>query len=322
MAKLESPLPAHHMACRLATELVPCAYVAGFLDGNATATVRSFRPGPPRPRLIIAARDDDPTPFSLWTSVGTYRGEPAGWLRHRPDLRRNEWIVDEPAELLGLIAWVRAVAEPLAPRLVAQLELVEMAAVLIGGPMSSREDLATLAQASNRLARSADPLPPTSALLEASEDRIWWEVAGLLASDGHLAIRDRHARYAPEASVSQRTDNAVLLETLQERTGLGDLVRQGHQLTWRVSRAAETQQLVDRLRTFQLPIASPRRRQMEVWALAVALKAAGGRGRGALADAADSLRSTRRYRGPTLLCTCPQPTSAPRRASQVGGPTL
>ena len=205
-------------------------------------------------------------------------------------MRRNEWVVDEPAELLGLIAWVRAVAEPLAPRLVAQLELVEMAAVLIGGPMSSREDLSTLAQASNRLARSADPLPPTSALLEASEDRIWWEVVGLLASDGHLAIRDRHARFAPIASVSQRTDNAVLLETVRgadRPRGSRPSGSPAHLARQPGRRNPAARRRPPHVRSCQ--IASPRRRQMEVWALAVALKAAGGRGRSALADAADSL---------------------------------
>lgn len=141
----------------------------------------------------------------------------------------------------------------------------------------------------------------------ASDTRIWWEVSGLLASDGHVGIRDRHARFAPVAIVSQPADNRALLEALRERTGLGDLMLRGSQLTWRIARAADTARLAERFREYPLPLVSRRRRQLEIWTGAVALKAQGLPARRALADAADELRSARRYGGPHLLCTCESP---------------
>jgi hypothetical protein len=261
--------------------------------------------------VTVGARDDDAIPFALAVSIASHRGQAIGWTRRRADLRRNEWVVDAPADLIDLVAWLRAVAPPLAPRLTTLLPIVEAAAALLRGPSPvPAADLTALARRAGDITSHAAPLPAPTALESASDERIWWEVSGLLAADGHLAIRDRHARFAPMAIVSQRTDNLALLQAVHERTGIGDLAVRATQATWRVARAADVAVLAERLREHPLPLASRKRSQLEIWTSAVAMKTTGRSARSRLADAADALRRARRYDGPRLLCGCDEAAPA------------
>ena len=311
MARLTSPFPDHHTSCPDALANLPVALLLGIFDGDGTISFARRANGAVQPKVTVASRDDDATPFAFALGLTHARGAPLGWLRRRAELRRNEWVVDDPAEVLEFATWLTA-AQPLAPRTLSVLgPVVQAASILVGADgvpsPDATHELARMAGPARHLARNAAPLPAPSSLTAASDDRLGWELAGLLSSDGYLALRNRAARFAPVASISQRTDNEVLLKLLRERLGLGDLVVQGRQVSLRITRHEDLRRLIALLRTHPIPPAAPRRRQFEIWAGAVALRGTRPSRDPEIVAVCDALRRAKRYAGPRLLCSCQAP---------------
>lgn len=312
MAVMASPYPAHHSLCPLGSLSIPEPQLLGILEGDATVTLRRTSSGF-RPSIRIAARDDDVTPFALWATVARARGSALGRLRRRADYRRNEWLVDDPADVIELAEWLGGTV-PHPPRLGSLLGLARQGALELltvsaaSGP--TRPDLNGLARQVRATNRGLVTLAPSDDLRRAADEHIAWLFSGLFGADGHLALRNRQARFAPVAVVSQRDDNAALLDLLAKRIALGEIHRQGRQLYWRVSRLEDCRELLGLLREYPLPLSSPRRRQLDVWGRALSLRDRRPSRSVALATLYDALREAKRYSGPRLLCSCPMPAQA------------
>ncbi len=310
MAHLPSPYPPQHRQCAIGSLPIPDSQVLGILEGDATVSFRAGAQAIVRPRIVVATRDDDVTPLALWASVGRARGRALGWLRRRAEYRRNEWIVDDPQDLLELVDWLTQ-AGPLPPRMDALLDLARRAALVIlagrSDPDRNSTELAGLAARARATNRGRTPLPLSACLATAGREHLAWVFSGLFAADGSLALRNRHARFAPVAVVSQRCDNAPLLRSFANGLGIGELHAQGRQVYLRVSRLPECRALAEILREFPLPASSPRRRQLDTWSRALALRDSRPSRSSALAALCDELRAAKRYSGPRLLCSCSPP---------------
>ena len=308
MARLDSPFPPHHRNCPLGGIVLPPMQIAGLLDGDATIVVSRLGGSPsPRPRIVVATRDDDPTPFALWSSVLQLRGSPLGWLRRRAELRRNEWVLDDPRQIIELTDWLVS-TPPLAPRSECLIDIARAASTIIlsreAGTPAGDADLEALVAASREVSRSPQPLPASPQLTSATDEQIAWSLSGLIAADGSLALRNRKARYAPVMALSQRSDNRALLQAYVDRLGLGDLIVQGTQVSLRVTRLDDCQRLADIVRGHPLPASSPRSRQFDVWMSAVAMRGTRPGSSADMSAAFENLRRAKRYAGPRLLCSC------------------
>jgi len=120
----------------------------------------------------VATRDDDPTPFALWSSVLQLRGSPLGWLRRRAEFRRNEWVVDGPRQIIELTDWLVS-TPPLAPRSECLIDIARAASTIIlsreAGTPAGDADLAALVAASMEVSRSPQPLPASPQLTSATD---------------------------------------------------------------------------------------------------------------------------------------------------------
>lgn len=288
--------------------MLPPMQIAGLLDGDATIVVSRLGGSPsPRPRIVVATRDDDPTPFALWSSIHQLRGSPLGWLRRRAERRRNEWVIDDPRQIIELTDWL-ASTPLLAPRSEYLIDLARAAStILLGreaGTAAGDAELATLVAASREASRSAQPLPAPPQLESASDEQIAWSLSGMIAADGSLALRNRKAHFAPVRALSQRSDNRALLQAYVNRLGLGDLIEQGTQVSLRVTRLDDCRCLADIVRRHPLPASSPRSRQFDVWMSAMAMRGTRPGSSADMSAAFENLRRAKRYAGPRLLCSC------------------
>jgi hypothetical protein len=333
--RILSPYPDHHFLCRPGSTRLEPGQIAGILDGDGSFTLlrrRSTAGIRIRPQIALVMRDDDPTPLSVWASIKARRGRPMGVLLRSRTQRRHEWRVDRLDEVVELADWL-ARHPLLSPRgyrqlaMVREVSLILLAARIPGGGMRRLPiaDQARLLEIRALIPARGQPVgrQPSSPVADlVSMEHRGWVLAGLVAAEGSFSLRNEHSKFAPRFELSQRIDNVALLESLRDELGIGTLrvrpgrtARSGDVARWVVSRLGECRRLVDQLRQFPIPISSPKAGQFDCWAAALDIRdqvTAGGRRHGAsgstsLAAAAAELRAMKTYRGPRLLCDCPEP---------------
>lgn len=332
--KIESPFPPEHSRCRLGSSYLEPGQIAGLLDGDGAFTLlRRLSPGGARvrPQVALAMRDDDPTPFAVWASIAAWRGRPMGSLYRSATHRRHEWRVERLDDLADLTDWL-ARHPLLSPRgqlrfsAIREATLILMASRLPGGgsrrlPAADLARLTTLRASLPVRGDRVDRLPSSPVAPLASANHRGWALSGLIAAEGSFSLRSERSKLAPEFSLSQRIDNVTLLEAYRDEMRIGTIrlrparASSNALAAWVVSRIDDCAQLVDRLRAYPLPQASPKAEQFNVWAFALHLRAIvtdDGRRHGA--SSSDALRRARvvlqtlkKYAGPRLLCSCGRP---------------
>lgn len=330
--RILSPFPPHHTRCRLGSSYLEPGQIAGILDGDGAFTLLRRRSSVGiriRPQIALVMRDDDPTPLAVWESIRRRRGAPLGYLLRSTTARRHEWRVDRLDDVVELSEWL-ARYPLISPRgyrqlsIVREVSLILLAARIPGGgmrrlPLADQARLLELRDVIPARGGPSEPLPASPVVDSVSAEHLGWGLAGLIAAEGYLSLRSVRSKFAPHFSLGQRIDNIALLEGFRDRLGIGEIrvqparsARSGAMASWSVTRLADCRRLIDQLRTFPIPVCSPKAEQFEVWAAALDLRERvtdGGRRHGAstsagLAQAAERLHLMKRYSGRRLLCHC------------------